>query len=185
MLLDLSEIVIRQGMRVGHDVDQPSVEDPDLVFSEPLQGRLSFVNSGDLLSINGNVDAALTIPCARCLTDVRVPVHLHVDEHFPIEEVRNPTRKPSEAEDLETIVSSVVYLDQGRPMLDLDELLRQLIVTDVPIQTLCAEACQGLCPRCGANRNEAPCACSAEEANTPLAGLAALLEHDGSEEETP
>src|SRR3954454_16157407 len=53
MLLDLSEIVIRQGMRVGHDVDQPSVEDPDLVFSEPLQGRLTFVNSGDLLSING------------------------------------------------------------------------------------------------------------------------------------
>lgn len=183
MLLDLSEIVIRQGMNVNLDIDQPAVEDPDLVFASPLKGRLSFENSGDLLSITGEVKTALTIPCSRCLTDVREPIDLQVEERFPIDDVIHPTRPPAEDEEWETLVSSVVYLEQGRPILDLDELLRQLIVAEVPIRTLCDEACAGLCPECGANRNEAPCTCAQTPVNTPLAGLAALLEVDGDEGE--
>ena len=182
MLLDLSEIVMRDGMRTGLDVDQPSVEDPDLAFSEPLKGHLEFANGGDVLNIHGKVDAALVMPCARCLTDVKVPVSVEVEEHFPIDEVVRPNRQPEEGEEYDSTVSTVVYLDQGRPILDLDELLRQLIVTEVPMRTLCDEACAGLCPQCGANLNEAPCACAPAEVNTPLAALAALLTDDGPPE---
>jgi uncharacterized protein len=178
MLLDLSEIVIREGMRVKHAVDQPGVEDPDLVFAEPLQGTLSFENSGDLINIQGRVKSTLTIPCNRCLEDVRMPLALAVEEHFPVEEILHPDRQPKDGEEFDTTVSSVVYLDQGRPMLDLDELLRQLIVAEIPIQTLCAEDCAGLCPTCGVNRNETACQCAETPLNTPLAGLAALLDDD-------
>lgn len=176
MLLDLSEIVIREAMRVKHPVDQPGVEDPDLVFAEPLRGTLTFENAGDLINIRGRVESRLAIPCNRCLEEVRVPLKLDVEEHFPIEEILHPNRQPEEGEDFDTTVSSVVYLDQGRPMLDLDELLRQLIVAEVPIQTLCTDACAGLCPTCGANRNEAACTCGEAPRHTPLAGLAALLD---------
>jgi uncharacterized protein len=178
MLLDLSEIVIREGMRVNHVVDQPSVEDPDLVFAAPMQGTLTFENTGELINIGGKVTSTLSIPCNRCLADVRAPLNLQVDEHFPIEEILHPNRKPQEGEDYDTTVSSVVYLDQGKPILDLDELLRQLIVSEVPIQTLCDDACAGLCPTCGGNRNETPCNCAAQEIHTPLAGLAALLKDE-------
>src|SRR5690349_13690467 len=132
MLLDLSELVIREGMHVGLDVDQESVEDPDLVFAAPLTGRLEFENSGDLISFHGRVNTALVAPCVRCLSDVKIPIRLDVDEHFPIEDVKHPRRKPEPGEEFDTVVSSVVYLDQGRPILDLDELLRQLIITEVP-----------------------------------------------------
>lgn len=176
MLLDLSEIVIREGMRVKHEVDQPSVEDPDLQFVEPLQGTLTFQNAGDLINISGTVTSTIVIGCNRCLADVRTPITLEVDEHFPIEEILHPNRQPEEGEDYDTTVSSVVYLDQGKPILDLDELLRQLIIAEIPIQTLCSDACAGLCPTCGANRNETPCTCAEQERNTPLAGLAALLD---------
>jgi uncharacterized protein len=180
MHLDLSEIVIRTGMRTGLDVDQPLVEDPDLVFAEPLRGHLDFENSGDLINIRGTVNTALAIPCGRCLTEVHAPVELDVAEHFPLAEVIDPKRKPDEDADLDSIVSTVVYLDQGRPILDLDELLRQLIITEVPIQTLCSDACAGLCPQCGANRNETPCTCEDASRNTPLASLGALLEKQGN-----
>jgi len=176
MLLDLSEIVMRQGMRVGLDVDQPGVEDPDLQFAEPLKGHLTFSNGGDVVSIQGKVHADLTMPCSRCLVDVRLPLEVPVEEHFPIDEVMHPNRQPKEDEEFDSIISTVVYLEQGRPILDLDELLRQLIVTEVPIRALCDEACAGLCPQCGANRNETPCQCDASQLNTPLAGLAALLD---------
>jgi len=180
MLLDLSEIVIRRGMRVDLDLDQPGVEDPDLVFAAPLRGRLVFENGGDLVSIHGPVDTTLTVPCSRCLTPVSLPIHLDLDERLPVDDVLHPGRKPEEGEEWETDIGSIVYLDQGRPILDLDELLRQLIVAEVPIRTLCREDCLGLCAQCGANRNEGECACEDAGANRPLAALAGLLEN-GSE----
>ena len=173
MLLDLSEIVIRSGMRVTVDVDQPSVEDPDLVFVEPLQGQLLFTNGGDLVNILGSVKTVVQLPCVRCLTEVRTPLKAEVEEHFPVADVLNPAKKPDE--EFDTPVSSVVYLEQGRPILDLDELLRQLLVAELPMRVVCSEECQGLCPRCGANRNETPCGCEEEATNRPLAGLASLL----------
>jgi uncharacterized protein len=182
MLLDLSEIVTREGMRSDLDIDQPGVEDPDLVFGAPLRGHLTFLNSGDLLNIDGQVETTLVIPCSRCLTEVRVPSRIEVEEHFPIDDVLHPNRPPEQGAEYDTTVSSVVYLEQGRPIMDLDELLRQLIVSEVPIQTLCREDCAGLCQRCGANLNQGPCGCPEEPLNTPLAALASLLK-DGALEE--
>lgn len=179
MQLDLSEIVMREGMRTRIELDEKGVEDPDLVFAAPVKGDLDFENSGDLLNIRGSADTALTIACSRCLTDVTVPVKLRVEEHFLLEEVMHPNRPPDEDADLASIVSSVVYIEQGKPILDLDEMLRQLIVTEVPIRTLCSETCAGLCARCGANLNETRCGCEEASEHTPLAGLAALLKDDG------
>lgn len=183
MLLDLSEIVIRQGMKVGLDVDQPGVEDPDLVFAEPLKGHLTFDNGGDLINIHGPIDTVLTASCSRCLGDVRLPIHLDLEEHLPIENVTHPNRPPDPDEEVpDTDVSSIVYLDQGRPILDLDELLRQLIVSEMPIRVLCDEDCAGLCAVCGANKNETNCNCEEQNPSSPLAALAALLP-DGAKEE--
>ena len=174
-MLDLSEIVVREGMRTGLDIDQPDVDDADLNFAEPLKGHLDFENSGDLISFHGRITTVLSVPCSRCLAEGRLPVRLEVEEHFPIDQVVAPNKPPAEGEEVDIEVSSVVYLDQGKPILDLDELLRQLIVAEVPIQTLCSEACAGLCPHCGVNRNEQSCRCEEEQRNTPLAGLGALL----------
>jgi uncharacterized protein len=182
MQLDLSEIVIRDGMKVGLDIDQASVEDPELEFIEPLKGHLTFDHGGDLINIHGHVDAALTVPCSRCLNAVRLPVSLELNEHLPIDDVLNPNRPPAEGEEYDTMVSSIVYLDQTRPILDLDELMRQLIIAELPIRTLCDEDCAGLCPICGENRNENPCECEAQERNTPLAALGALLKQNGDTE---
>jgi len=33
-------------------------------------------------------------------------------------------------------------------------------VPDLPLVPLCAPSCQGLCPRCGVNRNETECGCA-------------------------
>lgn len=176
VLLDLSEIVVRAGMRSTIEVDQESVEDEDLRFAEPLAGSVTFQNAGDILRITGRVRTVLEIACARCLADVRVPLDVEVDEGLPLSEVTHPDAKPQEGEEFDPFVGSIIHLDQGRPILDLDELLRQRIVSEVPIRTLCGAACRGLCPRCGADLNQGPCACPPEENDSPLAGLRALLD---------
>ena len=49
----------------------------------------------------------------------------------------------------------------------------------LPVQPLCREACAGLCPRCGADRNTAPCACSKVRPESPFAALASLRDTRG------
>jgi uncharacterized metal-binding protein YceD (DUF177 family) len=176
VLLDLSEIVIREGMRSTVALDQAGVEDPDLVFVERLRGTLNFVNGGDLVNIDGEVHTTLALPCSRCLADAHLPVSIEPDEHFPIDQVCHPNRQPEEDDELDIVLSTVIYLDQGRPILDLDELLRQWLVAELPIRILCKDDCAGLCTTCGANLNETTCTCAPATENKPLGALASLLE---------
>ena len=45
--------------------------------------------------------------------------------------------------------------------IDLGPLVRDAIVLELPMAPLCREDCLGLCPQCGADRNEAECSCVA------------------------
>ena len=66
--------------------------------------------------------------------------------------------------------------------LDVDELLRELFEMNFPQKILCREDCRGLCPRCGADLNTAPCTCSGTTPDPRLASLGALLERLRKEE---
>jgi len=182
MQLDLSEIVSRPGMRSAVSLDEAGVPDPDLVFLTPVRGRVGFQNSGDLLLIDGEVETTLELTCNRCLEPIRWPVTLRLEERFPLEEVLNPSAPPEAGGDWDTTVSSVIHLDAGKPILDLDELIRQQLITEIPLQSLCDEACRGLCPHCGANLNAGPCACPEETAGSPFAVLAELIEKPNGDE---
>jgi uncharacterized protein len=182
MQLDLSEIVSRPGMRSEVALDEAGAPDADLVFLAPVQGRARFQNSGDLLLIDGDVSTTLELSCSRCLEPVLWPVTVRLEERFPLEEVLHPSLPPEEGGDWDTTVSAVVHLDAGKPILDLDELIRQQLITEIPLQALCDEACRGLCPQCGANRNTGVCACAEEVAGSPFAALAELIEKRNGDE---
>jgi uncharacterized protein len=72
----------------------------------------------------------------------------------------------------------VIHLEAGKPILNLDELIHQQLVMNLPIQILCDPACRGLCVHCGANLNQGDCACEPDEVALPLSGLAAMLQHE-------
>jgi uncharacterized protein len=60
-------------------------------------------------------------------------------------------------------------------ILDLSEAVRQYTVINIPMKPLCKPNCAGLCPQCGANRNEAPCQCPQEQGDPRWAVLQQLL----------
>jgi uncharacterized protein len=182
MQLDLSEIVTRAGMRSTVALDEAGVSDPDLAYVAPVQGNVQFQNSGDLLLIDGDVSTTLELSCGRCLEPFRWPITVSLEERFPLVEVLNPSLPPEEGGEWDTTVSSVVHLDAGKPILDLGELIRQQLITEIPLQALCDEACRGLCPQCGANRNRGACGCPEETTPSPLAALGELLENRHKDE---
>src|SRR5205809_123791 len=55
------------------------------------------------------------------------------------------------------------------------------VVPDLPLVPLCADDCLGLCPTCGANRNDDPCDCAAQARDPRWDALRALVIPDDAE----
>jgi len=60
---------------------------------------------------------------------------------------------------------------------DLAPLVRDAVLLGLPPAPLCDEGCQGLCPVCGANRNETPCGCETSLPDPRWAALDALRDN--------
>jgi len=178
MKLDLSEISQRPNMRVVVEVDQPCVEEADFQCAQPVRGQLTFVNGGDLLLIDGTVRTTVELPCDRCLEPARLPMEVRVEERFALAEVLQPRLPTEEDAEFDNTLATVIHLEAGKPILNLDELIHQQLVMNLPIQIVCDPSCRGLCVHCGANLNQGDCGCEPQEPASPLSGLAALLQNE-------
>ena len=65
--------------------------------------------------------------------------------------------------------------DEKTEFADLTDELRQSIILALPTYPVCRADCRGLCPTCGKNLNEGPCACVHEEHDGRWGALDALL----------
>ncbi|MDQ3557354.1 MAG: DUF177 domain-containing protein [Gemmatimonadota bacterium] len=126
---------------------------------EPLRVDLTAQYAGDGILVRGTLESAVEMECRRCLTVVRAPLEQEVGLWFQ-------TASSVEPDDDESYP-----LPERGVELDLSEVVREQVVLAVPAFALCSEACRGLCPRCGANRNEAPCGCAPEAEPSPWDAL--------------
>ncbi|HQP29583.1 MAG TPA: DUF177 domain-containing protein, partial [Syntrophales bacterium] len=58
--------------------------------------------------------------------------------------------------------------------LDLDPIVYEQILLQIPLKILCREDCRGLCPHCGANLNDGPCRCPEEAVDGRFSALKKL-----------
>lgn len=127
---------------------------------------------GGVYAVAGRCRAEGALACARCLE----PVAWSADESFSVEYRRAPDGGGDRELGLEEDELEVSFLDGDQ--LDLEELAVEQVLLALPMRTLCAEDCAGLCPRCGANRN-LPEACRCQPEPDPRwQGLAGLAERE-------
>lgn len=128
-----------------------------------LDLRLESVVEGVL--VTGTAVVPLSGECVRCLVGISGELEVDVQELF--------TYDSSEATEDEA-----ARLEGDR--LDLEPVLRDQVVLDLPFQPLCREDCRGLCPHCGANLNDNPGHTHMQGIDPRWAKLGAY-ESDGSE----
>ncbi|MDO8613103.1 MAG: DUF177 domain-containing protein [Dehalococcoidia bacterium] len=145
------------------------LDDDDAVTD--VQGDASLLRTDRGLLVTLRAAARLKGACSRCLAPLELPIEIDFQEEFiPVVDPVSGTHIASdEAED-----SFVIDADL---MLDLGEALRQYALMSMPGKPLCRPDCAGLCPNCGANLNEGPCACQAQDEERWRA-LAALKTKD-------
>ena len=108
-----------------------------------LDARFEGLHEGILVS--GHVTTTAVGECVRCLTEVRVPVEVDVQELF----VHDASREEGYEDEDEVSVLSGDYVD-------LQPVLRDDVVLDLPFQPLCRPDCAGLCPTCGVRLDDHP-----------------------------
>lgn len=142
-----------------------------------LAGTATLLRTDRGLLVKVEATAEARERCSRCLIDVQCPVHIDFEEEYvPVIDPNTGARVSLRSEgDLFRIGADFV--------LDLREGLRQYFLMAEPLKPLCREDCAGLCPTCGANRNEAACSC-VEQGDERWLGLGALKEMigEGSQE---
>ncbi len=147
LVLDTHDLIRQAGaMREVTDTVQAPTSVGNGVIEVPqgsritLDLRLEAVVEGVL--VTGTASATATGECGRCLTPISMPVEVDVQELYAY---ADRDLSADEAEELSTMTGD---------LLDLEPVLRDQVVLDLPFQPLCREDCLGLCPRCGFRLND-------------------------------
>lgn len=131
-------------------------------FCAPVNVHVELKGSAASVEMAGKAVYTLTMPCDRCFettTQERETGLFHV-----------LVRELSDEEDNDG--QFVVVPDER---LDLDQLLTEDILLDMPSKFLCSPDCKGLCPTCGKNLNQGDCGCPRDSVDPRLAVLRELL----------
>ena len=129
-----------------------------------VRGDLQVEKLGEKVSVRGELEAVATLECVRCLK----PCALSLRIPFQVYAERSGGARGFDEQELER--DHYVKFFDGR-RLDLAEEARETLLLEVPMTPHCREDCRGLCPRCGADLNDGPCACPPSQ-RTPAAGRA-------------
>ncbi len=143
------------------DFDLPAVQIGQDLAIRSLRGSLRFTRTAQGLYGDGRLTAGSRAECVRCLSEFEQPLTIRIDDLF--------ASPPGEATDPLLAIPETAILD-------LNPLLREYLLLEVPLQPLCREDCLGLCPVCGNNRNELRCSHPDDLIDPRLAALRSLLD---------
>ena len=103
--------------------------------------------------VRGEYSVEMGAACDRCLGQARFPLEAPFDLFYrPIAEIER--EEEVAIDEGETEIG--FYKGDG---MELEDILREQILLALPMQRVCSEACKGICPVCGKNRNETVCDC--------------------------
>jgi len=190
MDIDLSRLTNRETVVEG-DVRLPddplgapgSLEAEGVTFPEPVHVDATARKAGDVVVVTGRVTGSARIACSRCLVPVDRPVDVEFEARWleagaaPAPPAGDAASSEEDGFQLAPEDLDVAFLPPGTTRLDVGEIVREQVVLDLPYRVTCRPDCAGLCPRCGADRNQGPCACpqdGREDVDPRLAALAEL-----------
>jgi uncharacterized protein len=129
-----------EGLEIVEDID-PRVISLDvnyegISFTKYITATAKILKAGGEVLADIKLEAPVEYMCGRCLAK------------FP---------------DIFTKKFKTSYEARPGSVIDLDEDIRQEIILDYPMRSLCKPDCKGLCHNCGQNLNIEQCECPSED----------------------
>ncbi len=176
-LVPIHDISHRAGM--GKDVELELAAPPDMGTEvirvpegSPLHLDVRLESASDGVYVSGRVTGELAGECVRCLEPLDAELQMDLAELYlyPSAVARAEEEGDEEAAEM---------LTTDGEALDLEPMVRDAIVLELPFQPLCRPDCPGLCPTCGIRMEDAEEGHSHEVIDPRFAALAGLFEQEG------
>lgn len=150
------------GFTRDFDFDIPELPLPPDAVLESVTGMARFSRTPQGLLAQVRMRARVLADCVRCLTTFPQPLSIDFTELYAFTQ-----RFATE--------SGLIVPEDGH--IDLEPLVREYMLLEIPMSPLCNPDCKGLCPTCGSNLNEAICNHENAPGDPRLAALKSLLDH--------
>jgi uncharacterized protein len=169
MFLSVKELELR---KVRFDETfQPGAIDftgEDLEQATPLRvtGMAELLEHSDgEIRLEGQYTVEMGAQCDRCLGRARFPLEASFDLWYrPAAVIAREEEVAIDDDEAE------IGFYEGSGIL-LEDVLREQVLLELPMQRVCEDACKGICPECGRNRNEGECGCSPAAADDRWSAL--------------
>ena len=112
----------------------------NIKFKSPVAIKALVSRITNALTVNLELSATMSITCSRCLGEFETEYKQLLRLNYPI--------------------------DKPAATIDLNPEIREEIILNYPLKTLCKEDCKGLCPKCGQNLNQGGCCCATTKTKT-------------------
>lgn len=136
-------------------------------------------SSPDGIRVKGKLEGSVAMDCTRCLEGYRQELDIGVDEFY-----RRPGMGAVGADGRQLPGAEVQEEDEyviEEGAIDLNILVNDAVLLNLPMKRLCSEECGGLCQYCGSNLNQGECGCGGEDIDPRLEVLRTLLEREVEE----
>ncbi len=167
------ESVTEDGLDIEADIPPDGLDiavGDDVLGCRQLHVTAHVLRQVEDLVVQGRLTGQVIVPCARCLEPAVIDVDADFDMLFAARMPSQPEQQTdSDLTDAEDDLESIEFYDGYE--LDLTNLLRDYVLTSIPLKPLCKPKCRGLCPACGTNLNESTCSCSLQPGDSRFAAL--------------
>ena len=161
MRINVSDVlngkVVSIPVELEMELDKEIMTDHGIESAKPvrLEGQVYKVDDDVLVDVTYEVE--LNLSCDRCLKDVTMKIEGRITRDILEEQRQDPDHEAMQ-----------ILIDHE---LDLQYVLKEDLLLNMPMQVLCDPECQGLCLVCGADLNTDPCDCDNEKIDPRLEGL--------------
>ena len=150
MNVDLLTIINNTEKEINFE-GKTSFADNDCNVNCDVRGKASSFSGR--IEVSVHIDSVVNTKCARCLKPLQLPVNMDVEE-----------------------VVGEDGVDLEGTLLNVDNIVKNNIVAELPIRFLCKDDCKGICSQCGADLNITECNCKHEHFDERFAVLKKLLD---------
>lgn len=132
-------------------------EDLDL---QDFIGTIQVSRTPQGLLVQGKFSGETMLECARCLNEFSKPLIWKLTELYAFNE--------------KSVSNSGLIIPEDA-QIDLESLVHEYALLEIPINPICKPNCKGLCPVCGQDLNLAACGHRPQADKSPFAALKDLL----------
>lgn len=161
MLLSIKEMEVRK-LRFaeswepnGFDFSDSEVRNKLPLVAEGVAELLP--HTGGEVRVHGRIRTEVDTECDRCLGRASFKIDAPFDLFYRPLNVGTHLQQETAEEALDEGEAEMGFYEL--PGLELEDIIREQVALQLPMQKLCSPACKGICPICGVNRNETACAC--------------------------